>query len=187
MGDQDSLLGSGIALILKTGVKHSGQLIHIDTTTSSITVQDGAFVYLDLLHLLTCPTWTGCARCVAGNRASQLIASSAPLEPFRLSENPPCAVISLGSEDRPTQDGRPVPPSPHVQERVVFSGICESLRCHSRLRVPQACTHLPFCAAHEIENIEFFPYQQIQQVSSGSRPTIQQQQQLLLCRALLQH
>ena len=41
MSDQESLLGSGIALILKTGAKHSGQLIHIDTSNSSITVQHG--------------------------------------------------------------------------------------------------------------------------------------------------
>ena len=53
--------------------------------------------------------------------------------------NNAAAVICVGSEDRPTQDGRPIPPSAHVQEHVVFSG---PHRKADRLSCIDCCTVL---------------------------------------------
>ena len=39
--DQPDLIGSGLTIILKSGLKHEGQLVHIDTATSSISLRSG--------------------------------------------------------------------------------------------------------------------------------------------------
>ena len=40
-GDQSQLVGSGIRITLKTGLKHTGQLVHIDPGRHSILLRCG--------------------------------------------------------------------------------------------------------------------------------------------------